>query len=1414
MSFLFNLKYLFNGVDVDNLINKIDSLKKELSSAKKLLSENSRLLAEKNKEVASLKQLNETMAEDVVREKNMNTILDGKIADLNQSIAELMREKVFLYSSEQKLKDECEKATKSNASLNAKNLALTSKASELEEKNKQLESIHTRLQSEISERDSTISTFRTNYNNLLSEYNNKEGELEEVNKIKEFKKVEKEGLRENINKLQERNHVLSEKLDLLQVAVDKLTSENSRLKEDSAKIKKDVDLLTEENSGKKRECSSLNEELNQQKIENKSLQQQIKELLAEKEELTPYLYLIETKKEQEALDAAVLEAKKKLQDTLDSSTCVLASITHEEVKEVLEKAIKSSQELINSVDSTLEELNDSKESIDSATNKAEEQERDLVEQEEIERKRNEEETVTIKAKEDSMVRVEEETQIQNEESKYVNDVFDSSTETAYELMDDNEAFEDDTLPYIYDNELIPAEKLSIPKVYDIKEEKIIDSKDFFSQDENDLILWRRNLQEEYLMGHARFICPECKQPVKISGHKLLRGRVCYFAHFKDSYECPYKTGTNRTKEEIEKQKYSLVQESERHKQLKALIESALKGEKSKAIGVENVECEKRINSDIPYLKWRRPDIYAEYNGRKFVFEIQLSTTFISVIVDRDIFYRLNDYNIIWIFNFEDNTEYVNLQNLMFKDIYYSNKRNVFIFDTDAADKSKEVGELVLKCRWLDENGSWSLDKYVTLEMLQYDEEYNKPFIFDADKAYLEKHPECIEKRKQFEFSREYLLKALMERQKYEENIEKRREEERVNLQAELLNTNRCVQRFRNGTKYGYQYNGTSILPAKYTKAEDIGENGYAQVGFNRKIGLVRKDGKEIVPVEYRNIDVINSHHGIVIAQYKRVDLWLGDERFTLINEFNEKEQTIIKENENGETKYILQTNTYDYTYSQSYYRDHPICHKSFKGYSKSTLFTILEENDYCIVMVDQAIYSLSKNRLSCIDGTYSNIIPIGINHLYIVKDYNTDLWGVIDFQGNIVTAFKYAKLIPTESEFLIAKYTNESSVYGVIDYQGREFIKPQHEVLIYLNSERFAFRKEGLWGLCDIMGSIMHEAEYTYIKSTKSGELRASTLESYLAKWNVVDNKPSYYDDNIKLCLLNDIGTITYTEENNGRYKIRHSGDLYSILSIDDKELVKYNLSYVNFVTETIAIIKNTEDEMGFFIDEKCLYLDDCKNIEHLIDGFFKFENNHETFAFGDCSGPITEYSYANIRTIDTSHFIASRKHLWGNRSSGNDVVIDNRGVEISVSFDSIDDFKDGYANAVYKGREGIINAAGVMQENIVNNYGDFMLCEKFENYYFRNKDAEIVSDEYQNIELLIDKFFIVRKREETNFRLFSIELKKATDDSFSKITNLVDNIFVAQTLSYSYDNSFNKYLLYKGLEKVSSDLYSSIILT
>ena len=864
-------------------------------------------------------------------------------------------------------------------------------------------------------------------------------------------------------------------------------------------------------------------------------------------------------------------------------------------------------------------------------------------------------------------------------------------------------------------------------MYDVKEERIVNARDFFSQHESELILWRRNLQEEYLMGHARFICPECKQPVKISGHKLQRGRVCYFAHFKDSDDCPYKTGTNRTKEEIERLKYSLVQESERHKRLKAAIASALEGEKSKSMGVGNVECEKRINSEIPYLKWRRPDVYAEYNGRKYVFELQLSTTFVSVIVDRDIFYRLNDYNIIWVFNFEDNKEYVSLHNLMCKDIYYANKRNVFIFDADAEELSKERGELVLKCRWLDENGAWSTDEFVTLDKFQYDEESHKPFIIDADKAYLEKHPEYVERRKQLENSREDLLKALMERQKHEEELEKRRDAERTNLQLELLNTDKRVERFRSGTKYGYHFEGTTILPAKYTSAEIIGENGYAQVGFNRKIGLVRKDGKEIVPVEYRNIDIINSQHGIVMASYKQVDLWLGDEHFSLRSEYDDKEQSIIKEEENGKTNYILQTNTYSYSYSRSYYGDHPICHKNWSGHSKSTLFTIVEEKDYCIIWINGKTYLLSRNHLSAVNGSYSDIKSIGFNQLFIAKELSSNLWGVIDLQGNAVTEFKYATLIPTESEYLIVKYEVESATYGMIDYQGREYIEPQYEALIYLTPERFAFRNNILWGICDRMGNIVHEASFTYVRGSLSGSIMASTLESYSSKWKVENNIPSYNDNNVRLCLINDNGEIVYTEKTIGQYHIRHSGELYSILSSNREELVSYSLSDVLFVSETTAIIRNTDGKPGLFVNGECEYFDGCNEIEHLYEGIFKF-----TYYYGN----VRLYSLETKRTSENNYIDVT--HLVGEM-----LVVKTQG--------SSYDYSNSYKN-VYQLFKGIDRLSSECFSSVVLLDNGYIALQKYGSGYYAkptwklaNKDGVYLNNrEYDSIIEANEKLFKV----------------------------------------------------------------------
>ena len=888
MNILSTIKHIIGGVDIDSLNSKIAELE---SNLRRIKDDNAR----KQALITRLEDKTVTLNEDITREQNKASLAENKQREFAFKLSESEKKVTSLESQNETLLETQKSLSKDNASLKAKITRRDNKLLSLQEEKEQLTETITKLQEESSILVQKNEDFKKALNDSESINARNVVEIGRLNTEIDLKN-------EELEKERDKTKSANNKLDEINILYSKLQKDTIEEKEA---------LLNKISESDKR-CKKLEEEIANLHEVNSNQVDVISSYESEKKDRDERINNLE--KENSVIATKLKEAQDKIIELSSKETIPTnPEVTHFEddvpegsntdnsvdIVDISEDNKEGSKETSGEPDDEVPGGNNTVYFVDATDGSEENQEEDS------------EPTGESGAEDDASEGSNTDNSVDATDGSEENQEEDS--EPTDKSEDDEDVLKDNSLPFVYDYGLIPAGKLSIPEVYDIKEEKIINSRDFFSQNENELILWRRNLQEEYLMGHARFICPECKQPVKISGHKLLRGRVCYFAHFKDSDDCPYKTGTNRTKEEIERLKYSLVQESERHKRLKSEIASALQGKKSKAMGVENVECEKRINSDIPYLNWRRPDVYAEYNGRKYVFELQLSTTFVSVIVDRDIFYRLNDYNIIWIFNFEDNEEYVNLYNLMCKDIYYANKRNVFIFDADAEEKSKEKGELVLKCRWLDENGVWSPDKYVTLEMFQYDEEYHKPFIFDADKAYLEKHPEYVERRKQLENSREYLLKSLMERQKHEEELEKKRDEERANLQMELLNTDKCVERFRSGTKYGYQFEGKTILPAKYTSAEIIGENGYAQVGFNKKIGLVRKDGKEIVPVEFRTIDVINNRHGIILAQYKRIDLWLGDEHFTLAREFDDKVQTIIKESENGKTNYILQTSTYSYS---------------------------------------------------------------------------------------------------------------------------------------------------------------------------------------------------------------------------------------------------------------------------------------------------------------------------------------------------------------------------------------------------------------------------------------------------------------------------------------------------------------------
>lgn len=1257
MAFLSNIQHLLNGVDIDNLMREINSLKREISSAKKEISRYSTSLTEKYNEVASLKQQNVSLSEDMTRERNKYSILEGKADDLRKTIIELKKENEILGTSEQKFKDDCEKTAKSNASLNGKNLALTNKVKALEEKITQLESIQLRQQSELSEKDSKMSMMEANYDKLQSDYNNTKEQLEDANRTIEDEKTAKKGLEENLVQLQEGNRILSEKSDSLQVAVDELASENSRLRGDSAKAKEKIDLLTEESSSKESEKTALREELDKQKTENDSLQQQIQELVAEKEELSPYMYLVEAKKEQEAIESAIKEARENLQKSWDSAISILSTITHEEVKNSLEDAIKSSRELVDSVDCTLEELNDSKESIDSASKIAVEQEKDLIEQEEAERKRREEEEAERKRKEqeeaERLRREEEEEKKRQEEEKkhkeqelkkdlerlvgtaksFCNTIsYDDISMPLQTVIDNTEIyieaglFEYNTLENKYTtlkNALDEAKKevesakkteshvvkRSILEIFDTKEGDIIESETFFKRPEHELVRWRRIFEESILYGEHRFICTNCRQDVKISGRKFERGQVAFFSHLHDSDFCEIKTTTGLSKEQIEARKYGLVCESERHKRLKRLIHEALEGYYSRKKGIENVVEEKRVNSDIPYLNWRRPDVMADYKDMHLVFELQLSTTFVSVVVQRDIFYRLNDYFIIWVFNFDDNQKYVDLTNLMCKDIYYANKRNVFIFDQEAQQESEERGELVLKCNWLDVDNTWHYSHtkgngdgvLITLDELKFDKETCKPYYFDAETPYYEIHPSVKERILKEEKTKQDMLDSLQSRAKREA------EEAIIKRDAalkDMVENNGAVTPFKDGNRYGFKYNNVVLVPARYSSYTSFGEKGMFKVSFNRHYGLIDRYGNELFPCNY--LDFHHLSNGVIIAEstsgfymsgigsisgrsphdqislkYVSLEISILQHNSCDLNVFIIDDELILKKDYNGYSFFLISgEKKTDVVYSEI-------------RFTKNNSALWLKNADSKLWMIAE-LNGTQRNDNLYVECTFEN------NATFAKTEGKCDVYNP---DGDLLISTDYDE-IEDFDDFELYKVYKDNFI-GLVNLQFEEVLPVVYSEIEICGIFIIA-KKDEQWGLFNKDGVVLSETVFSEIELFKS-------YDSNWKNWLLIKKDE-------KCGLYNDLGKLVV----NPMYDSLTSCDEFVITILEEKQglINKEGLILLENQYDNIESLRNGHNLKCQIENKSYLFLNDTLLLlEQYYDSIEKLTNCHLTAKVGDHYG-------------------------------------------------------------------------------------------------------------------------------------------------------------------------------------------------
>lgn len=306
---------------------------------------------------------------------------------------------------------------------------------------------------------------------------------------------------------------------------------------------------------------------------------------------------------------------------------------------------------------------------------------------------------------------------------------------------------------------------------------------FFLKEENEVFNYRSELQKAIKgIREPLFVCYYCGQNIKINGGGQTM-KVLHFAHRKDSNFCHLKTDTNYSQLEINRLKYNGAKESPLHFETKNLIKQFIELNND----FSNIKVEKVIKSNTNYLEWKKPDISAKYKKVGVVFEIQLSTTFLSVIVDREHFYKENQTYILWVFKNFEVDEFK--QRFTEKDVFYSNNRNAFVLDDEAINLSKENNDLFLLCYYqkpkienLKIDYDWCFE-YVNFNKLTFDEVNYKIFYFDVSKEEETLNNEILATQK------EIREKELIEQQKAKEDALKQQKEIKKNIEYDYEDYN-------------------------------------------------------------------------------------------------------------------------------------------------------------------------------------------------------------------------------------------------------------------------------------------------------------------------------------------------------------------------------------------------------------------------------------------------------------------------------------------------------------------------------------------------------------------------------------------------------------------------------------------------
>lgn len=266
-------------------------------------------------------------------------------------------------------------------------------------------------------------------------------------------------------------------------------------------------------------------------------------------------------------------------------------------------------------------------------------------------------------------------------------------------------------------------------------------------DYGDLVEKRRvALEHDLLEGKVRFVCQRCHKPMVLRSLAVGKEREDRFflKHRYRSEECGGTKGM--TQAAICAMVYANTKESQAHKEYKALIEASL------AADPTFTETKQEATwRDIDGVRWRKPDIQTVRHGQRWAMEVQLSTTFVTVIAERQAFYTANDGHLLWFFRNLAINDFRQAED----DVFYNNNRNAFLITDETVELSQREGRFALECAWLEPRltGNVISDQerrqVVFFDQLRFDVKEGRvprAYFFDYDAALATLEAEAVARR--------------------------------------------------------------------------------------------------------------------------------------------------------------------------------------------------------------------------------------------------------------------------------------------------------------------------------------------------------------------------------------------------------------------------------------------------------------------------------------------------------------------------------------------------------------------------------------------------------------------------------------------------------------------------------------------